>query len=263
MKPSVYRREKILRCLGEHSFATVSRLARELDCSQMTIRRDLARLESEGLLERSHGGATATRRIRPEFALGEKTEVFREEKTAIGRAAAVLIRPGERVLIDTGSTTLALARELRTREGISVVTTSLLVVSVLLSALGIECMLFGGIVRESSPDLYGPLLEWNLSRIHPDRAFIGCDGVSVDGGLTTSGPRVARASALMIENSGNVALLADSSKAESDSFVTFTKMEDIDVLITDDAMPGDILDAARASGVETIIVTPTRQEKGA
>ena len=261
MRPLAYRRQRILQRLEEESFAGVAGLAAELDCSQMTIRRDLARLQSQGLVERSRGGAVPSRRIRLEFALAERAQARRREKVAIARAAASLVRPGDRVLIDTGTTTLALARELRSREHISVVTTSLAVVSALLPSPGIECMLLGGIVRESSPDLYGPLLEDNLSRIHADRAFIGCDGISVRAGLTTADARVARATALMVANASRVALLCDSSKAANDSFMTFARIDDIDVLVTDDGMPDEIVEAARAAGVETIVVAAADEKR--
>jgi len=240
--------------LRVHSFATVSGLARELECSEMTIRRDLDRLASRGKVERRHGGAMMTGRVKLEFTLGEKAKKRRLEKVAIAKAAAELIQPGQRIFVDTGTTLQALAWELRHREGIRVVTTSLAVVSVLLSARGVECMLLGGIVREQSPDLYGPLLEDNLSKMHPDWAFIGCDGISVKGGLTTDDPRVAHATSLVVANASRVALLTDSSKAREDSFVTFARMEDVDVLVTDKGMPAEILDAARAAGAETVIV---------
>jgi len=129
MKPSAHRRHEILQRLERESFVTVAALAAELGCSAMTIRRDLARLEREGLLERSRGGAVATRRVRLEFALQERAAEKRAVKAAIGRAAADLVNEGERVILDTGTTTLAMARALRGRSGVSVVTSSLAIVS--------------------------------------------------------------------------------------------------------------------------------------
>jgi len=251
----VQRQQQILQRLEDESYASVAALARELGCSEMTIRRDLSRLESRGLVERSRGGAAPTRRVRLEFALAETADSRRREKELIGRAAASLVQPGERIMLDTGSTTLAMARELRSRGGISVVTTSLAVLSALLPSNGIEVMLVGGIVRDSSPDLYGPLVEDNLSRIHADWAFIGCDGLSVDAGLTTTDPRVARATSLMATGARRSALLTDSSKARQNSFITFASLGDLDYLITDDGMPAPVLEAARSAGVETILVS--------
>ncbi len=256
MNVKAHRRQEILRRLEQNSFARVEDLAAELGCSQMTIRRDLAELDAEGLVERSRGGAAVTRRVRLDFALYERSALFRSEKIAIGRAAAAQVKNGERILLDTGTTTLTMARALRGRTGISVVTTSLAIVSELLREPGIECMLLGGIVRDSSPDLYGPLLEDNLARLHADRAFVGCDGLSNDGVLMTTDPRVARASALMIENSAFATLLTDSSKAGRNSFISFAKLGQLDCLITDPGMPRPILHQAREAGVETVIVSP-------
>lgn len=258
MGSAAQREDRILRLLGERQFASVAELAGRLKCSDMTIRRDLEKLAAEGRIERRHGGASATRTVRLEFALAERAGVNAKAKAAIARAAAGRVKPGEKIAIDIGTTALALARELRGREGITVVTASLAVVSTLLPAKGVECILLGGTVRESAPELHGPLLEDNLSRIHVDWAFVGCDGLSVKGGLTSSDPRTARSTGLMIACSSRAALLVDSSKACSDAFISYARIEDLDCLITDDRMPREILDAARAASVETILVPADR-----
>ncbi|HOX05015.1 MAG TPA: DeoR/GlpR family DNA-binding transcription regulator [Planctomycetota bacterium] len=254
MRHWAYRKEKILKHIGESSYASVADLARKLDCSQMTIRRDLSKLESLGLLERSHGGASATRMMRLEFSVAEKAGRRSAVKAAIARAAVELVGPGQKLILDIGTTTLALARELRARQGIAVVTPSLAVVSVLLSAPGVECILLGGTVRETAPDLFGPILEDNLSRIHTDWAFVGCDGISVAGGITASDPRTARSTGLIIGCAAKAALLVDSSKAQSDSFIRYARFEDFDYLITDAGMPAEVLEAARAASVQVITV---------
>jgi DeoR/GlpR family transcriptional regulator of sugar metabolism len=254
MKPLAYRREKILEQIKTASVATVAELAEAFQCSPMTIRRDLAELESRGLVDRSRGGAIATRRTTLEFALTEKAALHAPQKAAIGRAAARLIEEGQRVVLDTGTTTLALARELQSRERISAVTPSLAIASALIEARGVECMLLGGTVRKLSPDLCGPLVEENLSRIHADWAFVGCDGLSADGGLTTTDVQIARASSLMISNAAKAVLLADSSKTTKDSFFRFARIEDLDYIITDEGVSRDILDAAAEADVATIVV---------
>ena len=256
MKSSVYRRDKILEHLRIHTFVSVSQLAQELGCSQMTVRRDLKRFESEGLLDISHGGAVATDKVRLEFSLAERSTSNVNEKNAIGRAAVELVSSGDSVILGTGTTTLAMARQLRHRNNITVVTTSLAVVAALLPAEGVECMLLGGLVRDSSPDLYGPLLEENLERIRPVWAFIGCDGLSLEAGLTASDPRIARAPSIMLNNASRTALLVDSTKAASDAFISFARLKDIDYLITDKGMPSEIVDAAADCGIEVLLVDP-------
>ena len=118
-------------------------------------------------------------------------------------------------------------------------------------------MLLGGLVRDTSPDLHGPMLEENLERIHPDWAFIGCDGLSLEAGLTARDPRIARAPSIMLNNASRTALLADSSKADNDAFISFARLKDIDYLITDQGMSPDIINAAGEYGVEVLVVDPT------
>jgi DeoR/GlpR family transcriptional regulator of sugar metabolism len=252
------KKNEILERVQERGACRVAELAEELGCTEMTIRRHLDRLEGEGLVERTHGGASATRRVRLEFSLYQRAQTQRQEKAAIGRAAAALVRDGERIILDTGTTTLALARELHGRQHLTVITTSLAIVSELLHQPGIECMMPGGVVRESSPDLYGPLMEETLSRIHADCAFIGCDGLGEDGTLMTTDPRVARATTLMIQNSDRSVLLVDSSKRGRRSFISFARLEQVSTLITDVGMADDLLDRAKASGIDTVVVDPNQ-----
>ncbi len=259
MESGEQRRRTVLERLDRESYVSVNRLAEDLGCSEMTIRRDLSRLESQGRLKRARGGAMPTRMVRLEFAIYERAKSNRAAKTAVARAALDLVKPGQRIILDTGTTTLALARELRASEDITVVTTSLAIVSALLSAPGVESILLGGTVRESTPDLYGPLVEDNLSRIHADLTFIGCDALSASGELMTTDHRVARATQLMIRNSSKSALLTDSSKVGMHSFITFAKLQELDYLVTDEGMPVELLQQARAASVETIVVNP---EKG-
>ncbi len=255
MRALVHRREMILRYLNVETSAKVSDIAKRLKCSNMTIRRDLGRMEEEGLLIRTHGGAVATPRVRLAFTMAEKVKRSRREKAAIGQAAAESVKPGERILIGSGTTTVAMARELRSREGITVVTTNLATVSALLGAQGVTCDLVGGTVSQDSPELFGPLLEEHLSQVHVDRAFIGTDSISANGVLTAIDPRVARVTRLQLKSAEHVVLLVDSSKANRHEFTPFGNLSQIETLITDDGMPRDVLEAARAAGVQTTVVT--------
>lgn len=253
MHKYAHRRQEILSKICAEAQVSVTALASMLDCSEMTIRRDLEKLEAEGLVSRTHGGATGTRMIRMEFAVSERARNHCAEKAGIGRAATGLVQPGQRVFLDTGTTTLAMAAALRDVEKLCVVTTSLAVASALLPARGVECMLVGGTVRDSSPDLGGPLMEENLSRLHADAAFIGCDGISPAGELMTTDPGAARAAALMVRNAARVALLADSSKAGRSAFVAFARFDELDWLVTDPGMPAELLELARRAGAEVVM----------
>jgi DeoR family transcriptional regulator, fructose operon transcriptional repressor len=250
------RQAAVLERLDRDSFVNVTRLAEELACSEMTIRRDLARLESAGKLKRQHGGAVPTKIVRLEFEMRARSKVRAAQKRAIANRALELIRPGQKIILDTGTTTLNLAHGMRALENVTVVTTSLANVSALMGAPGIECILLGGSVRESSPDLYGPLVEENLSRMRVDIAFIGCDALTDSGALMTTDHRIAKATALMIANSDKTVLLADSSKAGSTSFITYSQLSEIDYLVTDPDIPAEFIEMAEAAGVETLLTGP-------
>jgi DeoR family transcriptional regulator, fructose operon transcriptional repressor len=256
MSNSEARHAAVLERLDRDSFVSVTRLAADLSCSEMTIRRDLAKLEVAGKLKRRHGGAVPTKVVRLEFAMRARSKVRAAQKTAIARRALQLIRPGQKIILDTGTTTLALAHAMRELEKVTVVTTSLANVWALMGAPGVECILLGGSVRETSPDLYGPLVEENLSRMRVDIAFIGCDALTDTGEMMTTDHRIAKATELMIANSKQTALLADSTKAGSTSFITYSRLSEIDYLVTDPEMPAEVLEMAGTAGVETLLAGP-------
>jgi len=292
MKHGVKRRERLLRYLGEHSFAKVPELARRLRCSERTIQRDLERLEHDAMVLREDGGATFLGQVKIDYHMSLWAKKFWREKVAIGRAAVGLIKPGERVFIGTGATALAMASELTSYEGITVLPTSLAVVAALLWGGGIECILLGGRVYAGTTDLYGPELEEQLSRIHVDCAFIGADAISSDGVLSAIHPCIQHANRLVIGRlnshvvgrvnhlvmkcADRVVLLMDSSKAceetvhrrlgwvrqrltdlsngPEDVISPFANLEDVDCLITDSHVPIGILEVAHKAGVRTIVV---------
>ncbi len=292
MARGVKRREKLLRYLGEHSFAKVSELARRMRCSTVTIRRDLKYLEDKQRVIREDGGASLREAIKVEYLPASWAKDAWREKVAIGHAAAGLISPGERVLIGTGSTALAVAHELVTYHGITVLTTSLAVVSVLLEAPGVECQLVGGRTSRGLNDLFGPEVEEHLSRIHVDCAFVGTDAISAEGVLSAMHPClrgvsrgiidrltsrvVGDVTRLMMKCADRVVLLMDSSKACEETtkrrlswirqqlmdssnrpeevISPYATLADIDCLITDSRIPIDVLEMAEKAGVRTIVV---------
>jgi len=256
MQDSAVRRELLLEYLAQGSFMKVSELARRLRCSQMTVRRDLGRLEAEGFLKRSHGGASVSRQILLAFALEEKSRLEQRRKLAIGRAAAKMVQKGEEVLLGSGDTMVSMAQAMTGHEDVLTVTTSLGVVAMLLAAPGVQCMLAGGALRKESPDLYGTLLEKNLENMRTDKTFITADAVSREGVLSVMDKRIAPPTRLMMQGAGEVVVLLDSSSAQGATFTAFGNLADVDCLITDTGMPKEILDIAREAGVRTIIVNP-------
>jgi DeoR/GlpR family transcriptional regulator of sugar metabolism len=227
------RRQEILALLAQRGEVTVEQLARRFAIDRVTVRRDLARLEREGLVRRTHGGAIRSRGGTVEFAVQRKASAHAAAKRAIARAAAGIVRPGMVISLDTGTTTLEVARAIAGVPDLKVLTSSLLIASVLHTRENLEVVLLGGVVRKGSPDLIGTLTEENLRRFRVDLCILGADAVG-PGGLFTADAGVSGVSRAMIDGAQQVVLVADSSKFAAHAFVRFAEWEDIDEVFTDD-----------------------------
>ena len=232
------RHDRILERLDREGSVSTSELTRELDVNIVTIRRDLAALEQTGALQRMHGGAVASRLGRIEFAFREDQQACAREKQAIGAAAAGLIVPGMTIALDTGTTTLAVARAIGDAPGLKVLTSSLAVAATLYPRADVELVLLGGIARSGSPDLYGMLTEDNIRHFHVDVAFLGADAVTREGACTTD-MRTARVSQALIDSADESILLADHTKFDRASFVRIAGWDRIRRVITDQAVNAD------------------------
>lgn len=203
------RRQSILDLIatGEED---VEVLARRLDVSASTIRRDLAVMSDQGMVTRTYGGAVLAR-AQPEEALSTRETLNRAAKDAIARAAAALIDDGDTVLLDAGSTVGALGRGLPGRR-LRVVTSNLALVPALANAPGLELMVLAGTVRPISMGVVGPLAEQVLRRLSADKVFLGADGVVAGRGLCEATPEQIALKELMAAQAAEVFVLADASK---------------------------------------------------
>jgi len=206
-------------------------ICRELGVSTATARRDLEELEKRGELQRVHGGAVSIESRLEEPLFDDKTALATREKQRIAEAALALIKPGETVYLDGGSTVLALARLLRERANLTVVTNSLRA-AIELSGAGPRLILVGGELRRLSQTVVGPLTGSVLEELHVDRAFMGTMGLAREG-LTTTDPGEAYTKELVMHRARQVILLADSSKVGKVSFARAGRLEQINMLITD------------------------------
>ena len=232
---AVVRHQQILEMLAGREAVGVSELTARFRVTAMTIRRDLEILEQQGSLTRTHGGAILAAPAVVAFAFSERQQSHLAEKAAIARVAARLVKPGMTVILDTGTTTLEVARALRGIAGIKVLTSSLAIASALLAHDDLELVLLGGTVSARSPDLSGPLTEDNLGAFRAELAFIGADAVDARG-LYTSSQQIARVSRAMIANASRTLLVADSSKFGKTSFARFAGWNQIEGIITDSGM---------------------------
>ena len=226
------RQQKILELLREQQEVSVQELSAGFNVSAMTVRRDLEQLERERLATRTHGGAISARSAVVEFAFHERNQEQLAEKRALAKYMAAQVRPGTTLVLDTGTTTLEVARELARLPDLRVLTTSLAIASVLYAHEQISLTLLGGSVRQNSPDLVGPLTEENLRRFHPDLAVIGADAAGEDG-VYTATLEVARITGAMLEQARETWLVADSRKFARRSFVKFADWDRLQHVVTD------------------------------
>jgi DeoR family fructose operon transcriptional repressor len=251
------RRLRILERLAQQRSVTVSELAEAFGASESTIRRDLDDLERQGLLRRTHGGAVAVDAVASfEPSLQEKDVRYPQEKQAIARAAAELVRPGDTVLLDAGTTTLQIARQLATLE-LTVVTNSVPIAMELSSTpqARVHLMLLGGDLRRTTGALVGPFAERMLADLHVDLLFLGANGLHADRGVTTPNPLEAAVKAAMIRSARRVAVVADHSKVGQVSLVKVCDWDEVDLLITDRPAP-QLADVLAQHGVRLVAAEP-------
>jgi len=236
--PTSERMSKLLALLAGRGEVGVAELAAHFHVAAMTIRRDLEHLARQGRVTRTHGGAMLAAPSIVAFAFHDRRQSRLAEKQAIAQAASRLVQPGMTVILDTGTTTLELARLLDGIPGLRVLTSSLAIASTLLTNEGQELVLLGGTVSKSSPDLSGPLTVENLGSFRAELAFIGADAVDRLG-FYTSGLQIAQVSRAMIANAERTVLLADSGKFCGNAFVRIAGWEAVDQLIVDDGLAPD------------------------
>ena len=227
------RLAKIVEIVNGRRRVTVSELSRMLNVSKSCIRKDLAKLNRENLIERAYGGALAKEPVRSEHNLHQKEEENIPEKELVAEAAARLIQDGDTIWLDGGSTTTFIARKMKSLRNVTVVTNSFSVAYELADAPDIEVIIIGGALRKVSLSLIGPMSEKVISEINVDKAFIGVDGVTVKEGCTTTNAMDAKIKKMIMEKAKEIIVVADRSKFGKVSFVSFAGIKDIDRLIID------------------------------
>lgn len=210
----------------------VEALCEQLGVSPATVRRDLDQLESIGAIRRVHGGAVSVESRLDEPLFDSKTSIAAKEKHRIAQAALEYITADDTIYLDGGSTVLELARLLRDRTNITVVTNSLQA-ALELAGRGPRLILIGGELRRLSQTVVGPLTRQILNDLHLDRAFMGTMGLSLKEGLTTTEPSEAFTKELVMERAREVIVLADSSKVGKVSFARAGALDNVQTLITD------------------------------
>lgn len=246
------RRNRILAHLNAMGEKPVAELAIEFGVSQMTIRRDLDTLAKENRVMRTHGGAASTARVMFDFQFLAREESHRDAKAAIAQAAAAQLGSGESVVLDSGTTTLAVARALKACAIKTVVTTSLPIASELQYVADIELILLGGTLRRESPDLAGPMTEMNVEGLRVDVAFLGADAVDTAGTAYSHSLELARLLMKLAKSARRVYIVADSSKVGHTALARIGNVNEWSGLITDSAVTRSAMTALKLAGVQVI-----------
>jgi DeoR family transcriptional regulator, aga operon transcriptional repressor len=247
------RLSAILERLANGGTVDVGELAAELSASPTTIRRDLAALERQRLLARTHGGAVA-HAVSYELPLRYKGVRRAEEKRRIAQAAAATVSEGMAIGLTGGTTATEVARALADRQQLTIVTNAVNIASELAVRPNIKLIVTGGLARSQSYELSGPIAEASLTGLNLDVAFIGVDGIDAKAGCTTHQEVEAHTNSIMIQHAKHVVLVADSSKIGKIAFAQICEANAVSHLITDSAADDQAVQALTDCGMRVTLV---------
>lgn len=248
------RRQRILALLQSEGRVIVGSLSKIFGVSQITIRKDLDSLQERGLVQRSHGGAlppASSALFDP--SLQEKQQQHAPEKQRIAAAAVKLVRDGCCVMLDSGTTTAAIAQCLKKFSALTIITNAINIASEF-SATNFEVILTGGSLRKNSFSMVGPIAEDVLKEMHADILFLGVDGFDLEAGLTTPNVLEARVNRVMVASARKVVAVCDSTKFSRRSLSRIVPVSALHHIITDRNLPDSIAEALRNLNIEVTLV---------
>ena len=246
------RHQQILELARAEGRVDVNSLARDLDVTPETIRRDLTALERHGLVRRVHGGAIPVERLGFEPGLADREGLLAGEKERIAKAALDELPDGGAIILDAGTTTVRLAELLPTDRELTVVTHALPVATVLATRPGITLHLVGGTVRGRTLAAVGSWALRELADIHVDVAFLGMNGVTVEHGLTTPDLAEAAVKRALVTAARRTVVLADHTKIGRADFAHVIGLAAVDTIITDSAVDPELAEELEAAGPAVI-----------
>lgn len=248
------RLDQIMDYLKSHNLVTVDELVAAISTSPATIRRDLIKLDQEGVISRSHGGVTLNRFVPFQPTTSEKMQRNLAEKKAIAQAAARLVKPGDAVVLDAGTTMLELARQL-THLPLRIITSDLHIALFLSGFKQIEVTIIGGRIDESSQSCIGDHGRRLLHSIYPDISFVSCNSWSLEKGVTAPTEEKAGLKHDLLLNARRKVLLADSSKYGSWSLFNSAPLDMLTDVITDKNLKEEVFTSLSACGFSLILAS--------
>ena len=249
------RRQRILQLLKGQGRVMVAELSKQFGVSEVTVRGDLQALAREGKLIRTHGGAVpvATASAEEDLRLESRERQHPQEKSVIGATAADLVEEGDAIYLDASSTALAIARHLKDRRFITVLTSGLVVAQELMDAPGVTVVLAGGILQKETASLIDPDGLAYFDKFNIQKCFFGAHGLAVPEGLTDISADVAAVKRALIARCRQIIAIIDASKWGRVGLATFATIEEINLVITDYDAPQELVQQVRELGVEVIL----------
>lgn len=247
------RQGKIVELINQRGSATVAGLVEYLGVTGATIRRDLEVLASRGIIQRARGGAIAPALQSTGPTLAERSQIHRAEKERIGKAAAELVRPGDAIYLDAGSTTLEIFRHLVGRRGVTVITCSTEIPRWASYQDAPTVVLTGGTVIADAGAMAGHAAERTLRELHPDTVFLSAGGVTFDAGITAPNLALAGLKAVAIQAARTLVLVADHNKFGRVTLHTVCPLNAVQRVITDRGVATEYLEGMRSMGIEVTV----------
>lgn len=248
------RKRSIVQLVEQRTRASVQELSLQLGVSESTIRRDLKELEEARLLKRTHGGAVSLQSVNFEAAFPDKADRLLDEKQRIAAKAVQMIQEGDAILLDGGTTTLQIAKALKSFSNLKVITNSIMALNELKDCRNIEVSITGGMLRPDTMAFVGPMTERSLEMVRVDKAFLGTNGLDLQEGITTPNMLEAATKRKMIAVAKQSILLADHSKLGQVSFCKVADLHEIDHCILDSAVQDSFTRGLEAMDVGFTIV---------
>lgn len=254
-KSTVARRAKILEELEIKGQVSVNELSKMFNISEVTIRNDLSHLEKQNMLIRARGGAIKVKfyRMGIDPSITDKQKEYLKQKQNIAKAAIKLINDGDTIVLDSGTTTTEIAKNLEQFDNLTIITNALNVASILSEYEGINIFMPGGYLRKKSLSLVGVLADESFEKFYCDKLFLGVDGFDTTHGLSTPNSEEAHLNQIMIKIAKKVIVVTDSRKFERRRFAFIGPLKDVDVVITDSGIKDEDVKRLEQSGVEVIV----------
>jgi DeoR/GlpR family transcriptional regulator of sugar metabolism len=250
------RRALIMRLLEQREEVKVTELSRSTGISEVTIRKDLTYLQNRNLIMRTRGGAMRNpiEEQTEETAIAKKRMFNVREKERIGEAAARMINDGDFIMLDSGTTTLEVARHLHRFQHLQIITNAMNIATELLAYKRFDVILLGGNVRTNSHSTVGPLALSVLRNFSGYKLFLGVDSFSLENGVSTPSMEEALLNQIMIQQAERVIAVFDSSKFNKRSYMHIAEANELDCIVTDQAIPAGMTTKLKALGVEVRVV---------